>query len=340
MTKNRTVIFSATVTPPITIGMKLKFASMTESGLDCTDEKDLERHIVIVDREDKGGYKGIYTGGITECIAVTILERNAASDIKSILMIHFAGGINQDRLDTLNQFLSKRSLGKDGYRELIFTLGMMESEELVKKWFETHIIDEKGIGGLENYFLQHPESFVRSCLYSYTKGLNSACVTLDGYAGQFYGYPVAMVIKPGKGDYIQEKCDLDKEKNEFERLKEHFEQQTTQKQEQILEVEKAIENAIGSPSTKAELYFLTRELIFNKEFNKSTSFRYDVQLRQYQEKVSKLPLYSSKAAIFTTITSLMAIGLFTSLPYFFYKRKQREKALVTHIDKILSRKNM
>lgn len=311
---------------------------MTESGLDCTDEKDLQKHIVIVERENKSEYKGIYTGGITECIAVTILERNAASDIKSTLMIHFAGGINQDRLDALNQFLSKRSLGKGGYRELIFTLGTTESEELVKKRFETHIKDEKGIGGLENYFSQHPESLVRSCLYSYSKGLNSACVTLDGYAGQFYAHPVGIVCWPGKTDFIQEKCDLEKEKCEFERLKEYFEQQPTQKKEQILEIEKAIENAICSSSTKAELYFLTRELIFNKEFNKSTSFQYDVQLRQYQKKVSKLPLYSSKAAIFTAITSGIGIGLFTSLPYFFYKRKQREKALVTHIDKILSKK--
>lgn len=333
MSINRSVIFSPTITPPIPRGQKFKSTAMTPFSYSGTCEELVKDHIVIVNREDKDGYRGIYTTGLYDCIGVTILERNGSGVVQSILMIHFDGGINQRRIDGLIQFLFKRSLETNGYREIIFTLGHRSQAE-AKLWFENerYALDKREVSGVENYFAEYPGLTIRSCFYSSNKTSNSACVTLDGYAGPFYGKFYTKVLfseRKDSEDMVFEGYELPKEQAEFKTLKEYILQKEDKKPYEIFELERVIEKAACSSSVKAELYFLTREIIFNKEFNKSFN---DVLFTQYQQKVKKLPLYSSKAVIFTAVTSLIGIGLFTSLPYFFYKKHKRENAFIKMIE--------
>src|SRR5438309_831311 len=76
------------VTPPIPIGTRLRLAEMMPL------DKEWEEKVIVLAKNNQE-YAGIYTGAISECIAIVILSFDLNKNIEKILMAHFPGGISE-----------------------------------------------------------------------------------------------------------------------------------------------------------------------------------------------------------------------------------------------------
>src|SRR3990167_3438592 len=180
MSKSRPSIFisppSPTLTPPV-FG-KFKYAPISNVDGDLAALLEINR---------TSGYDGIYTGGISYCVVVTIVERDAEGVIQNLLMIHFAGGINEERFLELMKKISQREM-KGGYRELVVTGGCTQGNI---ESFKEYLANSFNVKDIDNYFLNYYQRNLKLCLQKTIYaipgvGSGSALVTFNGYAGTCY----------------------------------------------------------------------------------------------------------------------------------------------------------
>ncbi len=328
---SRYVLHSETVTPPIPVGQKLKFAAMNPFG------EDKPVNIVTLDADNKEGYDGIYTGGMTACITTTVIERDAQGTIIRLTMMHYDGGLSENRLRNIMNGL--KPLPEGGYRELIFSGGNgSENKEAFKERLNY-------LSGMEEDLDQL--KFKKPYKYTFVPNTHgSACVTFDGYAGPLYGNQDAILTRlpmsQSKPDFMTvEQKSLADEKREFERLKMDGRVDGSA----VERMQDAIAAAGCNDEVRAKLYFYTRELIFKTRFNSDIDQKNrnvdPAAIRAmecYKKQINALPLFSNKELILNAALGIACgvaavagapavsvVGVF-GVGYLAYRRRSRKNA--------------
>lgn len=275
------LIFSSTITPPIPQGQRLRFAEMAY----ITDKINPQTNMVIINKD--GPCHGIFTHSLAECMAVTIVEKDAKGNINDLLMIHYGGGFNTEKLDALMEILAERKLEPDGSRECIVTPGFSydSAEDYVEKYITPNNMDD--------YLHQEKYAslaFREKCKYIHTKQ-GSTCITFEGYAGPFYDNPTWVTTKDEKTfrDYTVGKPNIHNERAEFEKIITAFKDSNEMKN-----LAAAIESIECERHTKAKLYFHTRKFIFDTHVKESKPGEKNTQIKTaiklYKNSISGLPI--------------------------------------------------
>ncbi|KTD11037.1 hypothetical protein Lgra_2003 [Legionella gratiana] len=84
--------FCNTEMPVVDMEGEIRLKSVHYTGLDPNYENDC----VIIKKEDR--ITGLHTGGMSECHALAMIERDDKGEITKIAMLHFAGGLTKERL--------------------------------------------------------------------------------------------------------------------------------------------------------------------------------------------------------------------------------------------------
>ena len=311
---SRPTIFISLPTPTLSppVQGRFKYVPMSVDGS--------VGEIVRIDRQS--GYQGLYTGGMSYCQAVTIIERNANGEIQNLAMIHYGGGLSSKRFQQLMDETTSRSLEDGGYRELIITGGCDQKNiDSLKQYLALYISDGDNIDAyFRNYLQRNPKLRLSSISYAVSDGEpGSALVTFDGYAGTCYGN--AQIFSESRGhDLVIQEENLSQERSEWRKMQRHF----SGSKYAIAKIIAAIEGAACDDRVKAQLYFHTREFIYNSEFTQENK---EIIKRKYKNKLKEIPLSTKAENIVTAVTCILGIGLITALPYLLFSRYKRGKEI-------------
>lgn len=320
------LLHSSTVTPPIPKEKKLKFVAMSQMG------DDTLKSMVTLDANEPFEYDGLYTGGLTECVAITIAERNSQGKIMRLSMIHWDGGLSINRLNILIKNIDGRQLPEGGYREIIVAGGSLDSNDDIKD-FKNRFLSSIDNEDIDSYLKSPKNLHFKKCKYTFTPGTGSACVTFDGYAGPFYGIFDSLTPTNIKGTFDSKS--IEDERIEFEKFKHELDAKA------IDRVKKAIDAAGCDDETRAQLYFYTREIIFKTKFNpdvipsndpnqKSINEKIiDKALQDYKIKINKLQLTTKKEIIISAVVSCILVSIPFVFIYHVFSRKWRSDARKT-----------
>ncbi len=307
-------------TPPIPSGYRLKLAPQTGN----INKENFKDAIVVLNKKDTQ-YQGIYTGGMSACMAITVLERDAKNNINNLLMIHYGGGINKEGLELLMDFLKDRTLPTGSFREVIITPGNAYTsrtcayEESIAA-FKEHFFAMQRVN-LDTFFTQKKYEALAFGQTQFTfvpVRTGSACVTFDGYIGAFYHNMRSQASRINNTDEVTSDPLLDREIEEFKNIQARFNNNKI-----IGKLISIIETVECSNRDRAQLYFDTRELIYNTQFLESQSEKQKM-LSLYRRKIDDhFPLFLGKEMLMTAVCCLIGVGFITALPFLFYQAYQR-----------------
>lgn len=120
---------------------------------------DYEKDCVIIGKNE--GYAGVYTGCMSACHALTMVERNDKGEITRIAMQHFSGGINKDMLEKFVSHCKEKGF-KDNL-ELVHYPGNAATGDSDKE-FEEILKKEKFKGGNEIQRIYHADLCMDCCV--------------------------------------------------------------------------------------------------------------------------------------------------------------------------------
>lgn len=295
--ENRHVALCDNVTPPIQAGEKFRAVAMLSAQPSDNQEaqKMLLDQIAVIKKED--GYKGVYTGAVGYCVAVSVVERGANGEISRILMAHFPGGINDECFDLLRKKLNQARFRDD--LELIVSSGLGQGN---RQYNFDDLIDRNKVGFSE----------VR------TTASSSSCVSFDGYAGSF-GYDSETYT--GKKEFIVGDINPNQERVMFQAVidsvREKGKPDSFQVAEELKKISYLIDTSPCDDVTKAKLFKESRELfvkIKNDPENKQKIFS------EYKKTVESLPLVTK---FIGTLCVIFSVVLGVGAMYYGAKKNQR-----------------
>ncbi|KTD60154.1 hypothetical protein Lsai_0264 [Legionella sainthelensi] len=227
---------------------------------------------VIIKKDD--GISGLYTKGLTDCQALTMIERDDHGAITKIAMHHFWGGLSEDNIE---QFISYcRNKGFNDNLELVHNPGITFNPENYSGKKIVDYLNKSGITNQNNIQRIYHADPCADC-----------CVMFNGQIGNASFAPDILSSK----SVVHQLDSLDVAKSNFQGLINRYEKEKgPEKSQQLVELRNTIlaDKLLNNPAMFLEK---TRKFIVTAE--SSPDNLKQKLYEKYREEVQKQPCLST-----------------------------------------------
>ncbi|OEH46582.1 hypothetical protein lpari_02450 [Legionella parisiensis] len=212
----------------------------------------------------------MYTGGLSDCVAVSILDMNN-NEIQKMMMLHFGGGLSSNSFSFLRRLMREHEFSDTIQVVVCFGTSYKNKSGLLdpeyQKEYESQIVATLGV----------------NCSKIIFTASSSSCITFDGFGGPFAYDSHRFRKEDPYGCYRRDYYEVEstsslEEKNVFDSMTRSFlavNQESFSKY--LAQISNIIESQFTEPGAKAALYQNIRFLVFMATTNLSAGIPHQEQ---------------------------------------------------------------